>query len=130
MDRICVDFEFTCVTHAAVDLGNMLALFNEPAVELKRAFLKEYLEVQGEPADEVDALMVDGHLALLASWQNGGMITPWAFYGLDGKKIIDKIDRCSAIATEFRTSPELQELLRAKGLSQALKQTSVIKAEF
>ena len=48
VDRICVDFEFTCVTHAVVDLGNMLALFDESALELKRAFLKSYLEVLAE----------------------------------------------------------------------------------
>ena len=123
VDRICVDFEFTCVTHAVVDLGNMLALFDESALELKRAFLKSYLEVLGESADEVDALMVDCNLALLASWQKGGMLTPWSFYGLNYQKIIEKIESCAAIATELRTSSGLQVLVKEKGLSHAIKQT-------
>ena len=79
VDRICIDFEYTCVTHAVLDLSYMLNFMEN--LEKKHAFLGSYLEAIGEPADELDALMIDCHVAHLTSWWNGGILSPWTLYG-------------------------------------------------
>ena len=43
--------------------------------EKKRAFLGSYLEAMGEPTDELDALMIDCHVAHLTAWWGGGILS-------------------------------------------------------
>jgi len=43
--------------------------------EKKRAFLGSYLEAIGEPVDELDALMIDCHVAHLTAWWKGGILS-------------------------------------------------------
>ena len=73
VDRICIDFEYTCVTHAVLDLSYMLNTMEN--FEKKRAFLGSYLEAMGEPTDELDALMIDCHVAHLTAWWGGGILS-------------------------------------------------------
>jgi len=70
----CLDLEFSCVSHAVMDLGLAISQVDfwsrvEPECrqEKKRVFLQAYLEGMGDPhtIGDVDALLVDAELAYL-----------------------------------------------------------------
>lgn len=98
---MCIDFEFTCVTFAAQDLG-FVFLWADSG-EKKRAFLDAYLRETGllaGPAD-VDAVYLDAEIQCLGS--HSGPLAPW-----DPGDYILRFGYFKAVVERLRGNPSMQ----------------------
>ena len=113
----CIDFEFSCVTHAIHDLSFGICCANQ--ADKKKAFLSGYLEdVTGqEPSDEeIRSLQLEAELYKLTLWHSGGMLCPWEQGDETEETIMELVAAVKNFVEYVRKNEDAQNELLEKGL--------------
>lgn len=104
----CIDFEFTCVTHAIHDISYGKNCFGRDVAKI-RSFLTGYLqELNGNDVaeEEIQSLWIEAELATFGTWQSGGKLCPWDLSEKTEEEVMELVAEIKAFTSFVRGSEE------------------------